>query len=55
MFNLHARPVAVQRKEHGLLIAVLVKYPLDYDLIGLLNTAGIFIQYSECKQNTVRT
>lgn len=37
--------------EHSLLNAILVEHPLDY-LTSLLDTADIFIRYSECKVNT---
>lgn len=50
---MHARPVAVQRNKHGLLNTSLAEHPLDY-LTSLLDTADIFIQYSECKGNSVR-
>lgn len=40
------------KNEHGLLNASLVEHPLDY-LASLLNTAGVSIQYSECKVNTM--
>lgn len=45
--------MAVQKNGHSLLHANLVEPPLDY-LVSHLNTAGIFGQYSECKENTLR-